>query len=369
MNIFDFYKDPTKHSELGEIFTLGAQRHQYGLASNFLEKDIWVTEILRLLFDEGLLGNYSTAFKGGTALSKCWNAIQRFSEDIDLSIHWADLAGAEDEAEAWEKSNRTPSQQKKFRDKQSKLLTQWSEALVNRLNNRFAAYGIDGLVAELDADSKGEKINIRYPRFAKDINNYQLDYILLEFGGRNRGRPTVAKQVDTYLSEVPELAALKLPTADVQAYDPAYILWEKLTALHQFCTQTSEPNPTRLSRHWYDVDCLLQQNFADPIKSRQAMLDVIEMKSKRWAVAGVNYGQIAEGKLVLVPAKDRFAATMKDHKDAVSGGMFFVQPNTFETILNRLLVVENKINETIINTRLNARSRSRCRFNDDHFSK
>ena len=87
MNIFDFYKDPTKHDELSAILTLGAQHHRYGLASNFLEKDIWVTEILRLLFDEGLLGNYSTAFKGGTALSKCWNAIQRFSEDIDLSIH------------------------------------------------------------------------------------------------------------------------------------------------------------------------------------------------------------------------------------------------------------------------------------------
>lgn len=347
MNIFDFYKDPTKHSELGEIFTLGAQRHQYGLASNFLEKDIWVTEILRLLFDEGLLGNYSTAFKGGTALSKCWNAIQRFSEDIDLSIHWADLAGAEDEAEAWEKSNRTPSQQKKFRDKQSKLLTQWSKTLVNRLNNRFAAYGIDELVAELDADSKGEKINIRYPRLAKDINNYQLDYILLEFGGRNRGRPTVTKQVNTYLSDVPELAALKLPGAKVQAYDPAYILWEKLTALHQFCTQTNDPNPTRLSRHWYDVDCLLQQNFADPIENRQAMSDVIEMKSNRWAVVGVNYEEIQSGNLKLVPSKDRIDAIIKDHSRAVEGRMFVVVPDGFEIIINRLNEAETDINNAI----------------------
>lgn len=347
MNIFDFYKDPAKHNELGEILTLGAQQHRYGLASNFLEKDIWVTEILRLLFDEGLLGNYSTAFKGGTALSKCWNAIQRFSEDIDLSIHWADLAEAEDEAEAWEKSNSTPSQQKKFRDKQSKLLTQWSEALVNRLNNRFAAYGIEGLVAELDLDSKGEKINIRYPRLAKDVNNYQLDYILLEFGGRNRGRPTVAKQVDTYLSEVPELTAFKLPTAKVQAYDPAYVLWEKLTALHQFCTQTKEPNPTRLSRHWYDVDCLLQQKFADPIQSRQAMLDVIDMKSNRWSAPGVDYKQIISGNLVLIPAEERCLAIARDHNAAVDGGMFFNQPSTFKNIENKLLAAQISLNKAI----------------------
>lgn len=347
MNIFDFYKDPAKHNELGEILTLGAQRHQYGLASNFLEKDIWVTEILRLLFDEGLIGNYNTAFKGGTALSKCWNAIQRFSEDIDLSIHWADLAEAEDEVEAWNKSNSSPSQQKKFRDKQSKLLTQWSESLVNRLNNRFAAYGIEGLVAELDLNSKGEKINIRYPRLAKDINNYQLDYILLEFGSRNRGRPTVAKQVDTYLSEVSELAALTLPIASVQAYDPAYILWEKLTALHQFCTQTNDPNSTRLSRHWYDVDCLLQQNFSDPIQNRQAMLDVIEMKSSRWAVVGVDYDEIRFGNLKLVPPKDRVDAIIKDHYQAVAGKMFILRPDEFDLIINRLKTVEIDFNSAM----------------------
>lgn len=347
MNIFHLYKDSARHNEVGEILSLGAQRHQYGLASGFLEKDIWVTEILRLLFDEGLLGNYSTAFKGGTALSKCWNAIQRFSEDIDLSIHWADLAEAEDEVEAWAKSNSTPSQQKKFRDKQSKLLTQWSGYLVARLKKRFTAYGIEGLNAELDVDSKGEKINISYPRLAKDINNYQLDYILLEFGGRNRGRPTITKQVKTYLSEVPELAALILPIASVQAYDPAYVLWEKLTALHQFCTQTSAPNPARLSRHWYDVDCLLQHNFVDPIQSRQAMLDVIEMKKNRWAMPGVDYEQVGIGNLSLIPSLDRIATVTRDHLEAIEGGMFFSKPEKFEIIKNRLQEAENNINKKL----------------------
>ena len=97
MNIFELYADKTRHEELADIFTIGAQHHPKGLAANFLEKDIWVTEILRLLYDEKLLGEFSVAFKGGTALSKCWEAISRFSEDIDLSIHWADLSGHTEE--------------------------------------------------------------------------------------------------------------------------------------------------------------------------------------------------------------------------------------------------------------------------------
>ena len=94
MHILDFYRDPTKHDELKQLLQLGAQKHPAGLPANFLEKDLWVTEILRLLYEEQLIGDFSVAFKGGTALSKCWKVIDRFSEDIDLSIHWADLAGS-----------------------------------------------------------------------------------------------------------------------------------------------------------------------------------------------------------------------------------------------------------------------------------
>ena len=109
-DIFDFYRDPTKHDDLKAILDLGAQKHPAGLAQNFLEKDIWVAEILRLLYDENLLGAHLTAFKGGIALSKCWKAIERFSEDIDLSIHWSDLAGEPGEVAAWEQSIQSNSQ-------------------------------------------------------------------------------------------------------------------------------------------------------------------------------------------------------------------------------------------------------------------
>ncbi len=70
MTIFELYADKSKHADLAEFFTYGAQQHEKGLAANFLEKDVWVTEILRLLYNEKLLGDFSVAFKGGTALSK-----------------------------------------------------------------------------------------------------------------------------------------------------------------------------------------------------------------------------------------------------------------------------------------------------------
>ena len=69
MDIFDYYRSASQRRELQEILSYAAQQHPSGLGASFLEKDLWVTEILRLLFNEELLGGLSVAFKGGTALT------------------------------------------------------------------------------------------------------------------------------------------------------------------------------------------------------------------------------------------------------------------------------------------------------------
>lgn len=50
----------------------------------FIEKDYWVTYALHIIFNDEI--GEQTVFKGGTALSKCFGLIERFSEDIDLVV-------------------------------------------------------------------------------------------------------------------------------------------------------------------------------------------------------------------------------------------------------------------------------------------
>ncbi|MGK5085032.1 nucleotidyl transferase AbiEii/AbiGii toxin family protein [Bdellovibrionota bacterium FG-1] len=56
-----------------------------GLDFTILEKDFWVVWTLDRLFSLPELKSHLT-FKGGTSLSKVYRIIERFSEDIDLSI-------------------------------------------------------------------------------------------------------------------------------------------------------------------------------------------------------------------------------------------------------------------------------------------
>ena len=58
-----------------------------GLTEAIIEKDFWVCWTLDYLFHESRWKEH-LAFKGGTSLSKCYDLIHRFSEDIDLILDW-----------------------------------------------------------------------------------------------------------------------------------------------------------------------------------------------------------------------------------------------------------------------------------------
>ena len=352
MSIFDFYKTATDRNELATILQAAAQNSAKSLPASFLEKDLWIVEILRLLYEERVLGEFDVAFKGGTSLSKCWSAIDRFSEDIDLSIHWADLAGhsESDEFVAWSNSTKSRSQGDKFRDEQNKRLLKWSNDLVERLNYRFKSYELADLTATIADVSNGEMINITYPHVTSNDHHYHLDHILLEFGGRNRGKPTESKQIYSYLSEISGFEALTslLPTSQVQAYDKGYIIWEKLTALHQFSTQKNFPAPSRLARHWYDVDCIIQRQIVNPLEHIRSMLDIVELKTHRFRMPGVDYQQILHGQIVLLPGiAEHLQKICDDHANAINGGLFFSTPPTFELIMQRLSDLELQLNHNI----------------------
>ena len=56
-----------------------------GIPFEIIEKDYWVVWILDRLFSLPELAPHLT-FKGGTSLSKIYGVIDRFSEDVDISI-------------------------------------------------------------------------------------------------------------------------------------------------------------------------------------------------------------------------------------------------------------------------------------------
>jgi predicted nucleotidyltransferase component of viral defense system len=72
-----------EHSAFDDAIRAAASH--YGLLTEWIRKDYWVTRALEAIAQEANLKN-RVVFKGGTSLSKGWSLIDRFSEDIDLLV-------------------------------------------------------------------------------------------------------------------------------------------------------------------------------------------------------------------------------------------------------------------------------------------
>lgn len=113
-----------------------------------IEKDWWVTVVLNALFKCSCADQL--IFKGGTSLSKGWNLIERFSEDIDLSVNH-EFFGIE---------KTTKNQREKLRKKASRyfLDTVSAELDENLKKLGVEGYHIENVVEEIDEDGKASPI-------------------------------------------------------------------------------------------------------------------------------------------------------------------------------------------------------------------
>lgn len=64
--------------------TLRAASQYLDIKQEFVEKDYWITRVLSCLSKSKYVNE--AVFKGGTSLSKGYNLVERFSEDVDIAI-------------------------------------------------------------------------------------------------------------------------------------------------------------------------------------------------------------------------------------------------------------------------------------------
>ena len=159
--------------------------NQLGLHPISVEKDLWVTSVLQVLFS--LPYAECLVFKGGSSLSKVWNLINRFSEDIDIAVDRR-LFGVEGDI--------TKKQMKKLR-KESSLFVK--ERLAIDLKTKLDEFEIGEFCkVEPQPDGEGDgtypeprKIFIHYETaFNDNVQQYVESSVMLEMGARSLMEPT-----------------------------------------------------------------------------------------------------------------------------------------------------------------------------------
>ena len=217
-----------------------------GRSAIILEKDIWVCWVLDALFS--MPEPHPMAFKGGTSLSKVYGIIDRFSEDVDVTLDYRAFNDGFDPFADDASRNQIRLFSERLKARVASYIRDVVAPALGAAAERLAAHGGH----EMHIDEDGETIRFAYPSAVEDPHGYVRSEVLLEFGGRNVIDPNEQRAI------VPDIAALTpdldYPTAVVTVLSPARTFWEKATLIHVECHRRRLANrPERLSRHWYDL--------------------------------------------------------------------------------------------------------------------
>jgi Nucleotidyl transferase AbiEii toxin, Type IV TA system len=323
----------------------GEAATQRGVSAVLLEKDFWVCWLLGVLFSDPDVAPH-LVFKGGTSLSKVFGAIDRFSEDVDVSVSPA-FVGAD--AAAFEALTSRTRRDAAVADMQRLCSAKVHDVIAPRLEAALRnALGLpkgSGAWLTFDVDPQDQSPNLYfgYPAGETLRISYTRRSVKLELGsltdqqpvGRHTVRPWVAEAFPSMFSDWQcEVIALDLPRS----------FWEKATLLHaEYHRPEDQAAPDRYSRHYADVARLLEHPTASTFLADKTLCArVADWKSRVFARRWARYELARHGSFRLAPPARRLEALASDY--AVMRPMFLHDPPPFTDVVERLAAAEQAIN-------------------------
>jgi hypothetical protein len=341
----DNYKKFLNQSEVDRrgIFNAAAQIRQ--VPPEYIEKDFWVCLTLDILFNSTELQSHKLLFKGGTALSKGYGLINRFSEDIDIVVFRDDLGFNSDSDPTNSKLDLGSNARKALF---TKLLVACQTFMTGDLLDVVAratlALGCE-VVPGVD-DQDGQTVLIHYPSIFGSAG-YVTPVVKIEGGARSGLDPHNSLSISPYIAEV--VPSVDFAISGVRTIDPVRTFWEKVLILHGihcgFRDEARMPSDSnRMSRHYYDVAMMSQSDVGVRAAENMELLDAVRNHNliafnQRWK----KFDEAIVGRLLIYPQQEVAEVLARDYK-AMSGMIMGDAPG-FNYILAELRRLHEHINE------------------------
>jgi hypothetical protein len=308
-----------------------------GRPVHLLEKDIWVVWCLDTLF--GAKIGAPLVFKGGTSLSKAYQVIRRFSEDVDLTydirVLAPDLVG--DAPDALPPSR---SQESKWTKEVRKRLAAW----VTGDAAPFLAEALKAVEPEGDIRVENDEIFVRYAA-QTPTSDYVRPEVKLEFGARATGEPN--QLVPVACDAAPHVDAVTFPTATPRVMTAERTFWEKATAAHVYCKQ-GRLRGDRFARHWYDLTRLAATDHAETAMKNRALAEAVAahksmfFREKDADGEPIDYHAAVTGNLQLVPEGEARDALAEDYARMVEDGLLMDEAEPFDELMALSMRIQDK---------------------------
>lgn len=317
-----------------------------GISAVMVEKDFWVSWTLAVLFAHPEFAD-QLVFKGGTSLSKVFGVIERFSEDIDLSVS-PEFVGIKEE---W-------VEEAESRNKRAERMKELESACIEKVRERFApeleriaeqslgkpAGGKRWMEFQVDEDTHSPVVLFHYPSSEPTGFEYLRRSVKMEFGSLTDQRPAGTHKIAPWIAEeFPDvLADFK---CELVALELERTFWEKATILHaEYHRDAAKPIRDRFSRHYSDTAAMATHTeIFSALANGELRQHVADWKSRFFPSSWARYDLAKPGTFHLAPPEPRMSELEKDY--LAMQPMFLNQPPSFATVVKALSDLEIKINQ------------------------
>jgi Nucleotidyl transferase AbiEii toxin, Type IV TA system len=305
-----------------------------------IEKDFWVCWTLDALFNELEAGGPRLLFKGGTSLSKGYGLIERFSEDIDITVFREDIGqpATVEELEALsgkKRNNRLEAIKAACQEYiHGSMLEQLSALLRQTLQT--ANLKADRARVEADPDDPDrQSLLLWYPTATTEGNAYIRRAIKIESGAKSALDPHASVVVKPYIAD--DLPNFALTVGNVTTVAPSRTFWDKVVILHglrRWWDRRGElkGGGQRVSRHYYDVYRFLASETGQNATGDMAMAqDCVRHARMFFNRPDLDLASATPGTFTLTPHDGMLADLRRDY-EAMSGMVFGPIPNVDEVV-------------------------------------
>jgi hypothetical protein len=309
---------------------------EINLPAAALEKDWWVVRTLELVFASSIAPH--TVFKGGTSLSKAWNLIDRFSEDIDLALDRRFLGFDKTDDEM------TGSQVAKLRKVSAKFI---AEKYYPELEQFFNATGlkVNIKLGEIKTDDQDPIIiEIYYPSVTEQVA-YLQPRVLIEVGSRSLIEPFDERSFTSLVGEKYKGMEFADGNIIIPSVNPQRTFLEKIFLLHEeFQLPTEKIKVERKSRHLYDLEKLMDTEYAISALSNAALYQtIVQHRAKLTPLRGIDYANHTPDKINPIPPDAIIKEWEKDYQ-AMQESMLYNPSLPFDKLIERMKELKSRIN-------------------------
>lgn len=318
-----------------------------GIDAVAAEKDWWVTAVLYAIFHtksaEYLL------FKGGTSLSKGWNIIDRFSEDIDLALDREFFVNVLCKPFAKAENN---TQLHKLREAgHDYILGEFKADLqyvLSGMGLEVEVLGEDeandenGVIKKVPHDKDPSVIYVNYTSlFGKKDSNYATPTVKIEISILSMREPYEIKRISSLIEEtVP--GSDNDYIIDIKTVSPARTFLEKAFLICEEY-QKDKPRTYRMTRHFYDLEKLSHTPYAEiALSDDKLYLDIVNHRRKYYHVGYVDYDKELPQHITIVPPERLIGAYEEDYK-GMQSSFIYGKSLSFKDLINFMKELQQRL--------------------------